>query len=360
MRLNILYDAQIFALQKYGGISRYFFELIHNLIPFEDIFLHDGINSNEYGVSSLVGCKKRWGYYIENMKAKRRFVARLNALHFKYFTWREDIDIYHPTYYEDYHVPGAKKVVTVYDMVHELFPEEFSDDPTTLKKSKILQNATGVIAISESTKRDLMNLFHIPAEKIRVVYLANSLFELEQEAPLMKDPYILYVGNRSGYKNFLGLANAYASSQYKNNLRLVCFGGGPFNEAEKAVLVKLGIWESVVPYSGDDAVLSNLYQFAEIFVYPSLYEGFGLPLLEAMHYGTAVLTGNTSSIPEVAGDAAEYFDPYDPESICNAMDQLLSDTVRRRELKCKGREREKLFSWKRCAEETLDFYRTLQ
>ena len=130
-------------------------------------------------------------------------------------------------------------------------------------------------------------------------------------------------------------------------------------QERKDVLAKLGIWERVVYYSGDDVVLSNLYQFAKLFVYPSLYEGFGLPLLEAMHYGTPVLAGNTSSIPEVAGDAAEYFDPSEPESICEVMDRLLSDADRRQELRVEGREREKMFSWQRCAEETLDFYRTL-
>lgn len=357
--MDILYDSQIFMLQRYGGISRYFYELIQNLIPLEDVFLHVGINGNDYGVSSLVGCKKKWGYYVGNMKGKRPFAARLNDLHFKYFTWGENIDIYHPTYYEDHHLPRARKVVTVYDMIHELFPEEFTHDPSAAKKAKILQNAAGIIAISESTKKDLVNLLRIPAEKICVVYLANSLLEPEQVSSLLDEPYILYVGNRSGYKNFLGLAKAYASSQYKNDLRLVCFGGGDFNKVEKDVLAKLGIWERVVYYSGDDVVLSNLYQFAKLFVYPSLYEGFGLPLLEAMHYGTPVLAGNTSSIPEVAGDAAEYFDPSEPESICEVMDRLLSDADRRQELRVEGREREKMFSWQRCAEETLDFYRTL-
>ena len=106
--------------------------------------------------------------------------------------------------------------------------------------------------------------------------------------------------------------------------------------------------------------MSNLYQFAVAFVYPSIYEGFGLPLLEAMHHGTPVLTGATSSIPEVAGDAAEYFNPNEPESIREVMDRLLSDADRRQELRVRGREREKMFSWQRCAEETLDFYRVLR
>ena len=253
--MNILYDSQIFMLQKYGGISRYFYELIQSLIPLENIFLHDGINSNEYGVSSLKGCTKKWGYYVESMKGKRYFVARLNALHFKYFTWGENIDIYHPTYYEDYHVPRAKRVVTVYDMIHELFPEEFTYDPSAAKKAKILQNTAGVIAISESTKRDLINLLGIPAEKIRVVYLANSLLEPEQTMPFLNEPYILYVGNRSGYKNFMSLAKAYSISQYKDDVRLVCFGGSTFSQIEKENLTKLGIWDRVFHCSGEDLLL---------------------------------------------------------------------------------------------------------
>ena len=357
--MNILYDSQIFEEQRYGGISRYFYEVIRGVAPLASIFLHDGVNVNEYGLDSLVSYKKRWGYHIRQFRGRRHFISRVNAIHLKYFIRNEKIDIYHPTYYKDYTVRGAKKVVTVYDMIHELFPENFMRDGTAGAKARILEKAAGIIAISENTKKDLIRILGIPENKIRVIYLANSLLESEQSAPLVQEPYILYVGNRSGYKNFLGLAKAYAASKYKEDVRLVCFGGGVFGQNEQDALTKLGIWNRVAHYSGNDAVLSNLYQFAEAFVYPSMYEGFGLPLLEAMHYGTPVLTGNTSSIPEVAGDAAAYFDPNEPESICEIMDGVLSDTDRRKDLQVRGRNREKLFSWQRCADETLAFYRSL-
>ena len=358
--MNILYDSQIFMLQRYGGISRYFYELIRYLIPLESILLHVGFNNNRYGISSLKGYKRIWGHHIKDMKGKTRLCSYLNALHFKYFAWHEDADIYHPTYYENYEIPGAKKVVTVYDMIHELFPQEFWGDRTAEKKAKILQDADGIIAISENTKKDLIRLFGIPQEKIRVIYLANSLSASLQDVSVVEMPYLLYVGNRSGYKNFMGFAQAFAGSQYKNDVKLVCFGGGEFTKSERDSLIRMGIWERTVYCSGGDDVLSNLYQFAVAFVYPSIYEGFGLPLLEAMHHGTPVLTGATSSIPEVAGDAAEYFNPNEPESIREVMDRLLSDADRRQELRVRGREREKMFSWQRCAEETLDFYRVLR
>ena len=308
---------------------------------------------------NLCGYKKYWGYNIKKNSSIKALLSKINSFHLKYFTRNESIDIYHPTYYENYEVSGAKKVVTVYDMIHELFPQDFLGDKTAEKKAKILRDADGIIAISESTKKDLMRLFDIPQEKIRVIYLANSLSESVQDPSIMEIPYLLYVGNRSGYKNFMGAAQAFAGSQYKNDVQLVCFGGGEFTDNERESLLRMGIWERTVCCSGGDDVLSNLYQFAAAFVYPSIYEGFGLPLLEAMHHGAPVLTGATSSIPEVAGDAAEYFNPNEPESIREVMDRLLSDSERRQELRVRGCKREKMFSWQRCAEETLDFYRTL-
>ncbi|AEB99026.1 glycosyl transferase group 1 [Selenomonas sputigena ATCC 35185] len=358
--MNILYDSQIFFQQRYGGISRYFYELIRNMIKEESILLHEGVNINAYGLRNLCAYKKFWGYHIKRNYRLRALISKINAFHFRYFIRNENVDIYHPTYYTDYEVHGAKKVVTVYDMIHELFPQDFLGDRTAEEKAKILRNADGIIAISESTKKDLMRLLDISAEKIRVIYLANSLSESVQDVPVMKGPYLLYVGNRSGYKNFMGLAQAFAGSQYKNDVQLVCFGGGEFTKSERESLIRMGIWERTVYCSGGDDVLSNLYQFASAFVYPSIYEGFGLPLLEAMHHGTLVLTGATSSIPEVAGDAAEYFNPNEPESIREVMDRLLSDSDRRQELRARGRAREKMFSWQRCAEETLDFYRVLR
>ena len=358
--MNILYDSQIFFQQRYGGISRYFYELIRNMIKEESIFLHEGVNINAYGLSNLCGYKKFWGYHIQKASPLKVLISKINAFHFRYFIRNESIDIYHPTYYTNYEVHGAKKIVTVYDMIHELFPQDFLGDRTAEKKAKILQDADGIIAISENTKKDLIRLFGIPQEKIRVIYLANSLSASLQDVSVVEMPYLLYVGNRSGYKNFMGFAQAFAGSQYRNDVQLVCFGGGEFTKSERESLIRMGIWERTVYCSGGDDVLSNLYQFAAAFVYPSIYEGFGLPLLEAMHHGTPVLTGATSSIPEVAGDAAEYFNPDEPENIREVMDRLLSDADRRQELRARGREREKMFSWQRCAEETLDFYRVLR
>ena len=357
--MNILYDSQIFSQQRYGGISRYFYELIQGLLPMESVFLHEGLHVNSYQLDVLTGYRKYWGCRVRDVRGGHRIRSFFNAMHLKWFTRDEDISIYHPTYYRDYSVERARKVVTVYDMIHELFPQQFIKDNTSIRKLKILKKADGIIAISESTKKDLVHLLGIPEEKIQVIYLANSLSKSIQGIPIVQGSYILYVGNRSGYKNFIGLAQAYAVSQYKNDVQLICFGGGDFSQEEQTILKNLGIQERVFQYSGDDTVLGNLYQYATAFVYPSLYEGFGLPVLEAMYYSTPVLTGKISSMPEVAGDAAEYFDPADPESIHESMDRLLSDSMRRKELTVQGREREKLFSWKKCAEETLKFYKSL-
>ena len=108
----------------------------------------------------------------------------------------------------------------------------------------------------------------------------------------------------------------------------------------------------------DDNILANLYAFAEVFVYPSKYEGFGIPILEAMHYGTPVITSNTSSMPEVGGKAAEYFDPYSIEDLCYKLDGLLDNKEKRKELLILGKEREKEFSWEKCVSQTLEVYKS--
>jgi glycosyltransferase involved in cell wall biosynthesis len=171
-------------------------------------------------------------------------------------------------------------------------------------------------------------------------------------------PYLLYVGSRASYKNFQGLLDAYAASAWmRTNFSLLCFGGGDFTSAERAAISTAGVDARIRYLGGSDAVLAACYAHASLFVCPSLYEGFGIPVLEAMSLDCPVACSNSSSLPEVVGDAAALFDPLDRDSIRSALESVLGSPSAATALKERGRIRRQQFSWRSCAENTIDIYR---
>jgi len=173
-------------------------------------------------------------------------------------------------------------------------------------------------------------------------------------------PYILYVGQRFGWKNFKALLSAYCNCEsIRNDFALICFGGTEFTRDELAIMEKSKIAHRIRRVAGPDSLLATYYTHASLLVYPSRYEGFGLPVLEAMHHGCPVLISKTSSLPEVAGSAAMYFDPETHDELCEKMPICLYDSEQRNAMKQKGYEQEKKFSWDRCAKETLDYYKQI-
>lgn len=352
--MNILYDHQIFAVQKYGGISRYFYEIIKRIAYEENVCLYEGYHINEYGLENIENLKYYHGRKRPAVKYTGWLFRYLNSRDLNKFAQNLSLEIYHPTYYEDFNINKGKLIVTVYDMIHELY---YKNDITVMKKKNLIEKADGIIAISESTKKDLIDILNINPEKIRVIYLANSLVVDDIGDRLVKEPYVLYVGNRGGYKNFENYLKALALSRYKNDINIVCFGGGNFINDEKHLINDLKLENRIKLFSGDDKILANLYTYAEAFVYPSKYEGFGLPPLEAMQYGTPVIVSNISSIPEVVGKAGIYFDPENIEEMAFKIDSVLENHELREQLSIKGIEQVKMFSWDKCANETIDFYK---
>jgi glycosyltransferase involved in cell wall biosynthesis len=255
-------------------------------------------------------------------------------------------------------------------MTHEKLSQFFNhkdifniQDNTSLAKQECVKKADRIICVSENTKNDLIEIFDVEPRKISVIYHGYSLTaqenpQLEVDTP---EPYIFYVGDRGGYKNFQRLLQAYASSSnLRNNCCIVCFGGGVLSPDERRQINALGLPESkVLQVSGNDLALANFYRNASVFVYPSLYEGFGIPLLEAMALHCPVACSNTSSMPEVVGDAAELFNPYEPESIAEALEKILFSTTISDNLVKLGTERIKHFSWEICAEQTKQVYLSL-
>ena len=256
-------------------------------------------------------------------------------------------------------------MLTVFDLVHEKFTGQYSRfDPTSAEKAAAVARADHIICISKNTQRDLVELLAVPMEKTSVVYLGSSALKVNREGTLPRNdrPFLLYVGVRGGYKNFKRLVAAFASSALlKRDFDLVCFGGGALSGEERRHAKELGISEGRLRHvSGGDDVMAQLYATAAAFVYPSVYEGFGIPPLEAMSVGCPVICSNSSSLPEVVGDAAELFDPLDEEQLRNAMERVVTSEGLRQELIARGRRRCAAFSWEGCAQETLSIYRKLR
>jgi len=362
--MKIAYDHQIFGWQKYGGVSRYFFELANNIAL--DKSDQVAIVSPLYVSSYLAAASSElqvMGREVPAIRRTGRVYRAINQLIAPSLMRRFHPDVVHETYYSERRTaPKSSKVVlTVFDMIHERFPAYFSRlDPLRREKVAAVARADHVICISEHTRQDLIQLLAVDPAKTSVVHLGFSLTEGEDgSCKHFHRPYLLYVGGRGGYKNFDALLRAYAQRpSLVGEFDLVAFGGGGFSAAERAVMQSLGLkGDQVRQMGGGDSALAALYQGAALFVYPSLYEGFGIPPLEAMSFGCPVVCSNRSSVPEVVGDAAFFFDPESTDAIGQAIESVLNDAALRQTLISRGRERIKLFSWKRCAEQTLDVYR---
>lgn len=363
--MKVLYDYQAFSRQFYGGVSRYFVELARHLAatPGTDARIVAPLYINRYlnelGNAVVVGRQVTRG-----PKAIGRLLNVYNRMRLQSCARSFQPDIVHETYFQKkpVSVPGARaRVVSVYDMIHERFPEHFAGwDRTSANKKAAVDRADHVICISETTRRDLIDIFGTNPQKVSVTHLGFDVGhkggETKDLAP--GDPFLLYVGVRSGYKNFSRLLAAYASrQQLVEGFRLVCFGGGPFSKTELMAHEKLRLpADRVIWLGGNDSVLSALYSRAAAFVYPSLYEGFGIPPLEAMAHECPVICSSGGSISEIVSFAGEYFDPLDEESIAAAVEKVVDSAGEADRLRGLGRRRIQDFSWEQCARQTHAVY----
>jgi glycosyltransferase involved in cell wall biosynthesis len=366
--MRIALDYQAFVLQSYGGISRYFTRLAQGMLYMEQqVGIFAPLHRNGY--LSALPKEVIHGKYIDRYPARTaRFFGAYNQIGSRFQMARWKPDLVHETYYSKMataprRCPG---VVTVYDMIHELFPNDFplKDKAVNFKRIAV-ERADHVICISENTKMDLMRLYGTSANKLSVVHLGFDQFLSTTGSTRFVTPsgrpFILYVGQRGGYKNFMGFLRAVASSsRLLSDFDIIAFGGGLFSSGELSEISALGFSEDqVIQKSGTDDLLGSLYNSARSFVYPSLYEGFGIPPLEAMAHQCPVISSKSSSMPEVIGLAGEYFDPADRDDMCRAIEDVVYSDIRINLLQQSGNERLTSFSWDKCSRETLDIYRTL-
>ena len=251
-------------------------------------------------------------------------------------------------------------------MNYEVMPQysRFSRIKSELKR-RACGAADQIIAISHSTKSDLIEKFSVPESKVHVVHLGVSpdfsardhVHGITGES-LEDEDYVLYVGKRGGYKNFKMLLDAFCrNNSLSKKFQLIAFGGGEFTSAEQAYIQKMGLSDKAIKHvSGNDALLARYYRGARLMVYPSLYEGFGLPIIEAMACGCPVLTSNISSMPEVGQKACAYFEPTNPNSLIDCLSDLLTDDAALNEFSKLGLDHSLRFDWETTARETENLY----
>jgi glycosyltransferase involved in cell wall biosynthesis len=247
-------------------------------------------------------------------------------------------------------------------MIHEKYAEYFGNSPDSFNKRKLCNSASKIIAISHSTKKDLIDIFNIPKEKIEVIYLATDYASIISTKPKfdIDRSYILFTGNRSIYKNFFTFLIA-VSPILKNDkdLHLICTGPD-FTTIENRWLEEMEIIGKVISYfCKSDGELVHLYKNAECFVFPSLYEGFGFPVLEAFACDCPLVSSPGGSLKEIAGNAAVYFNPKDIREMRKSINNVLSDDVLKKDLVVAGKLRLKDFSWDKCRKETNLLYSKL-
>jgi glycosyltransferase involved in cell wall biosynthesis len=356
-QVHVFYDHQAFTAQRVGGVSRYFCEVISRLPAYDvqaDVFY--GLNWNEYaqrmapGVGVNVPPLPRT-YRVRRLVNKWTQIPYLAAIR---------PEVIHKTFYAMEWLPAdSKLVITIHDMIHEAIPHH---DPAVAKaKQYWCARADHIMAVSQATCDDLMRIYSVPARKVSVVHLGRSVFQDKAKAePPIRDEFILYVGTRSAYKNFAALAAAYAGSdRLRRQYRLLCFGGGPLTASEVSQIRAYGITDEIIHCEGSDDLLCACYQHAKAFVYPSLMEGFGLPLVEAMSLGCPVFCSDIPPFREVAGDAAMYFDPASVPDIRLLLERNILERGRLLESGSAGVDRSRRFSWDRCAKETAEIYHAL-
>jgi len=276
---------------------------------------------------------------------------------------REKVTLFHAPHYVLPPLVSCRSVVTIHDCIHLMFPQylpsRFAFMYARASIAMAARRATRVLTVSESSKRDILRFVDVPPEKIDVIYNAyDERFGVEpceedvvrvRERYQLHDEFVLYAGNVKPHKNLTRLIEAFdlVRSRGLDHLKLVLIGDDISKYAALRRAVHAHQLHKYVRFLGylPEETLAVMYRLAGVFVFPSLYEGFGLPPLEAMASGTPVVTSNMSSLPEVAGSAAVLVDPYDPNAIAEGIQQVLTDEQLRRDLRARGLARARQFSW---------------
>ncbi|MEY2917348.1 MAG: hypothetical protein RIS73_1062 [Bacteroidota bacterium] len=364
--MKIFLDPQIFYAQKFGGISRIFAEFWIRCNERDDVeiicplFFSENLHLRENNLHP-----KRFTFLFDKNYPGKKYVnavlKRINRQKTYFFLQKNNYDLFICTYYNPYFLNKLHNkpfVLTVFDMIHEIFPSYFSGEEALKKNKKLLcETSSKIVAISASTKKDILNLYPlIPAEKVNIIHLSQSINTKETlRLSWLPEKYVLFIGKRELYKQFDCLLKAMIPVfESDKTIKIVCAGGGALTNGEAETIKSLNLSDRIIQRSFYDNELNTIYKNAALFIFPSEYEGFGIPALEAMVCGCPVILSNTSSLPEIAADAALYFEPNNVTELSAAILKILQDEHFKNSLIEKGYNQVKKFSWDKMTNEYLD------
>jgi glycosyltransferase involved in cell wall biosynthesis len=376
----------LFLQRPLTGMGQHLFHLLKGLDEYDDQntyvllsprFKHSSVSrfpqlSDRFQNKEVVSALRRFGENFESLWWEQ--VGMVRACH------REKIELLHCPYFAAPYFLPARTVVTVHDVITLVMPEYRVRRESRMYSSLVaftVRRADAIITVSDYSKRDIMRTLQIPEDRIHVIGNAvdssyrpisdGRMVESVRERYGIGPKYILYFGGFDVRKNVGRLLEAYAALPHstREEYQLVIAGrlpfvGHPLYPDPRPRIKELGLEDQVV-VTGQirEQDKAPLYSAATLYVFPSLYEGFGMPVLEAMACGATVITSNLSALPEVAGDAACLVDPYDTQAISQAIGELLENETMRSELRERALARAQHFSWKRVAQQTLDVYSKL-
>ena len=368
--MKVLYDNFIFQHQTIGGISRYCYELMnyyHNSKCLEfDFPIYYSLNQYIQNAPFT----PKMNFYMNSIMCKigefRRYLRKKNTSSVIKALKSGKYDIFHPSYFDDYFMealdkaPDTKLVITIYDMIIEAFKDEFGENEKKLSNFKdiIAHRADRILTISEFSKSEILRYYpDINENKVKVIHLASALKLKDSNVDLnLPDKYLLFVGARRFYKNFKFMFKSIASLLKEKQIPIIVASPWDFDNEEKNIIKSCNIENLVIQMKPTDEELSVLYKNALCYIFPSLYEGFGIPVLEAFEFDCPVVTSNIASLPEVGGDACEYFNPKDENSIYTTVKNVIENDDLRSNMKLNGRKRLSAFSWEKTAIETMQEY----
>lgn len=378
--MKILYDYQTFDEQKTGGISRYHANLykgcLDNDIDAEIALLYtdniyikkyiSGLNPAFSGEEAfLKGINLPYKHYLYKLY-KSIFTpcnssSILNKRYCEKIIQQHNFDIFHPTYYHSVYTEkevSSPMVITIHDMIYESHPEFFGQIDIISKKKEMINNANSIIAISNFTKEEILRFYpNINESKIKVIYHGIKQKDYIKN-PTKRKNYILYVGDRFGYKNFYRLLRAFTMIR-TSNIKLVCVGK-QFTKDEQLYIDFLNIGDKVINKGRvSDIELDNLYTEAKAYISTSLVEGFGLPLLEAMQHNTPMIISDIPVYNEIVKDNAVYFNPLDENNIAEMIEYTLQHESIANSMAINANNHVKFFSEERTINETIDLYKSL-
>jgi glycosyltransferase involved in cell wall biosynthesis len=369
----IVIDGIVYHSQVFGGISRIFTEILPRICDIDKslkivLFTEGNTIQNTPKHSQIIQKKlPDFNHYFRPRRIFAPLTKKLQSLLRTYVLGDGENAIWHSTYYSLPENWNGKTVVTVADMIFERFPKFFKGPETEIfieLKKQCIRSSDAVICISETTQKDVVKYCGVDKSKCHVIPLAYSGIFTKLDKLIVPDTFkqignfILYIGARVAYKNYKTLIKAYSKWQRKDEVALVLIGS-PLTGEERRQLSKLNILDRVHCFSSiDDQKLNILYNLAEVFVYPSLYEGFGIPLLEAMACGCPVIASDIPSTVEIAGACPIYFSPLDIDSLLGAFEIAQSEGRNSERVK-NGFKQVKLYSWDKTAQQTLKVYESL-